>query len=116
MIPWWRTIQVPCSLKRSLTLPSSKTLGSPTLNLLGGSESTLGKRKRTVPRSMPMMEAVMVAMPMANQLMKKRRLVSVLAVGFGGAGGAGLGGSAGGVAAGGVAVTFVDSDIGFPIE
>src|SRR5260370_42684307 len=103
MMPLWRTIQAPCGLNRSVTLPSSNWLLSPTLNLLGGSDQTLGKRNRTVPNSMPKMAAVMAVMPTANQEMKSRRSLPALGGAFGAA--AGFGGAAAGaaVAPGGVA-------------
>src|SRR5258708_1314582 len=49
ILPRYFTTQMFLSLKRSSTLPSSNWSGKPTLTLAGGSESTLGKRKRTVP-------------------------------------------------------------------
>src|SRR5690242_14239357 len=94
-----RTIQAFWSLKRSTTLPSSYWYGKPALNLLGGSDSTLGKRKRTVPRTMPSIDRVRVVKPIASQLpnrarRKKRRslpLAGALAAGLGAAAAAGLG-------------------------
>src|SRR5205814_371707 len=79
-----------------------------TLTLLGGSEETLGKRKRTVPSVMPARAAPIVTQPTANQLpnrdrRKKRRDAPPLA-GAAGLAAAGFGGVAGaGAAAGGVA-------------
>src|SRR3954451_6873235 len=106
------------SLNRSSTLPSSYRPGVPTLTLLGGSDSTLGNRKRTVPSVSPASEAVMAVMPRANQLptsasRKKRRSLPAGWAGAlaGGAGGLGEAGGGGGAGAGGVPVTFVVSDI-----
>src|SRR5207245_9836696 len=92
------------SLKSSLTLSSTKSPGKPTLTLLGGSERTLGKRKRTVPRTMPSMDTVRVVQAMAMALpniakRQKRRSLPVLVGVFGGAG------WPGGVLVGGGAVT-----------
>src|SRR6516162_2825699 len=110
------------SLKRSTTLPSSNWSGKPTLTRLGGSESTLGNRKRTVPSVMASSAAVIVVQPTANQLptrtsRKKRRvlpagLAGALAAGAAGFGaaGAGLGVTAAGVGLGaglGVPLMFV---------
>src|SRR5437899_1001139 len=107
-----RTTQAPTGLKRSSTLPISYCEGSPALNVLGGSDRTLGNRKRTVPRSMPSSDAVNASQATLIQLptiasRTKRRVGPVFA---GGLGGAGLGGRAGlsavaaaGGAAGGVA-------------
>src|SRR3954447_24652658 len=99
MMPPLRTTQVPWSLKRSTTLPSSYWSGKPTVNLLGGSDRTLGNRKRTVPRIMPTIDSVSATQAMLIQLNRKKRRSLPLAVG-GLAGGAGLGGS-GGLGAGG---------------
>src|SRR2546423_14921520 len=87
MIPWWRTTQMFRSLKSSVTLSSGKSSGKPTVTLLGGSESTLGNRKRTVPSSMPTIDAVNANQAIAIQLpnienRKKRRSLPVLAGGF----------------------------------
>src|SRR6266404_5848162 len=107
------------SLKSSLTLSSTKSPGKPTLTLLGGSERTLGNRKRTVPRTMPSMDTVRVVQAMAMALpniakRKKRRSLPVLAGVFGGAGlagGAGFGGwaVAGAAIGGGPAAILVSS-------
>src|SRR5262245_24897249 len=96
--------QAPTVLKRSSTLPSSYWSGVPALKVLGGSDSTLGKRKRMVPRTMPISEAVMVSQPRPIQLLIRshRRVLPVLGGAL--AGGAGLGGRAG---FGGAAVTAV---------
>src|SRR5262245_43153499 len=99
--------QAPTSLNWSVTLPSSKPLASPARNELGGSDRTLGKRKRSVPRNMAVMVAMNAAHPEANQEpytenMKKRRLGPPLAGGLGGAGlagGLGLAAAAGGAVA-----------------
>src|SRR5438105_10801352 len=108
MTPLWRTSHAPFGLKRSSTLPSSNWLLSPTLNLLGGSDRTLGNRKRTVPSNMPKMAALMAIMPTANQeIRNQRRSWPALAAGFGAA--AGLGGGA--AATGGVPAAFGVSDI-----
>src|SRR3954454_15378961 len=74
----WRTIQAPSGLKRSLTLSSSNWSGVPALKRVGGSDSTLGNRKRTGPSVMPSIDAVKVSQPMLAQLptadsRKKRR-------------------------------------------
>src|SRR5438309_10750219 len=121
MIPWWRTTQMFRSLKSSVTLSSGKSSGKPTVTLLGGSESTLGNRKRTVPSIMPTIDAVNANQAIAIQLpnianRKKRRSLPVLAgvlggaVGFCGTGGFG-GGAGGGGTAGGAPVTLVVSDM-----
>jgi hypothetical protein len=106
-----RTTQVFKSLKRSVTTFSSKFDTSPALKELGGSDSTLGKRKRTVPMTMPSTEAVRATQATliqepnsANR--KNRRDLPVLA---GGLGGAGLGGRAGLGAPGAMAVAVVPS-------
>src|SRR5260370_42605893 len=96
----WRTIQAFCSLKRSMTFSGSYWSGKPTLNLLGGSERTLGKRKRTVPKSMPIMEAVKATQAIPNQLpnisaKKERRVLPALAGALGGDGGFGCAGGRG---------------------
>ena len=91
------------------------------MNLLGGSDKTLGYRKRTVPKSQPIIVALNVVQAMANQLptraiRKKRRVLPGFAgaAGFGGAA-AGFGAAAAaGAAAGetGVAGVGVPSDMG----
>src|SRR4051812_35064072 len=87
------------SLYRSTTFPSSYPSGKPTFTLLGGSASTFGKRKRSVPRVIKPREAAMVVQAKANQLptIAKRtpRRSSTLGL-AGGRGGAGFGGGAGG--------------------
>src|SRR5262249_52382196 len=100
--------------KRSTTLPSSYCCGSPTLNLLGGSESTLGKRNRMVPSVMASMLAMKAVQATANQLpnivaRKNRRL---LTGGLAGAlAGAGLAAGGGAVAGPALAAPGVASDI-----
>src|SRR5437879_13358657 len=64
----WRTIQAPCDLKRSVTFSGSYWSGGPTLNLLGGSERTFGYKKRSVPRSQPIMVAVKATQAMPHQV------------------------------------------------
>src|SRR5262249_12488758 len=106
--------------KRSTTWPSSRESGKPTLNFDGGSESTLGKRKRRVPRVRTPNDATIAAQPAANQLvkmavMKPRRpgLAGAFAAGFGAAAaGAGAGVGAGPGAGAGAGAGVVDSDIG----
>src|SRR5262245_116656 len=74
------------SLKRSVTLPSSKPSGKPTLTRLGGSVSTLGKRKRRVPRDIRAIEALKVAQARPNgdrnSLARKFRRSGLLAAGL----------------------------------
>src|SRR5262245_47857726 len=100
-----RTTQAPSGLKRSLTLSSSNWSGVPALKRVGGSDSTLGNRKRTVPSVMPTIDAVKVTQPMLAQLptidsRKKRRDGGGALAGAAGLGGmAGLGGAAGAGAA-----------------
>src|SRR5262245_29599438 len=60
------------SLKLSVTLPSSKLRGSPTFTLLGGSESTFGKRKRALPRVQPAIVAVKAAQAITNGFVTQR--------------------------------------------
>src|SRR5262249_24073544 len=99
----------------STTLPSSKSLASPALNLLGGSLLALGKRKRMEPRVMAASEPVnaVQATPVqvANMENRKKRRVlppaAALAAGAGLGGAAGRGGAAAGAGAGGVPVTLV---------
>src|SRR5438270_8973509 len=103
-----RTTQAPTVLKRSSTLPSSYWSGVPARKVLGGSDRTLGNRKRTVPRTMATSDAVMVNQPTAIQLPKNRKPRRVAPLPPPLAGGAGLGGRAGlAGAAGGLAVTAV---------
>src|SRR5436190_18006253 len=98
------------SLNVSTTLPSSKSRGSPTLTLLGGSESTLGNRKRTVPKVIPAIAAAKDAQATAtgevmNRTRKLRRSSPFFGAGAGLAGIVGLGAAGGGAvtaAAGGV--------------
>src|SRR5207245_2799021 len=109
-----RTIHAPWSLKRSTTFSGSNWLGGPTLNLLGGSESTFGNRKRTVPSSMPIMDAEKAVQAMPNQdpniaASMTTRNVRRACVFAGAFGGAGLGGTAG---FGGAAVTAVSAGFG----
>src|SRR5262245_13918140 len=123
------------SLKRSMTLPSSKASGGPTFTLLGGSERTFGNIKRRVPRVMPAIAAVNAVQASPNQVpnmavnaplmtMKPRRYgPAVLAAGaaglagiggLGGGGGAGLAGAAAAgtdVAAAAPSGVFAGSDI-----
>src|SRR5262249_24209232 len=108
MIPPLRTTQKFWSLKRSTTLPSSYWSGKPALTLLGGSDSTLGNKKRIVPRTMPSMETVKAVQAIAIQLptmanRKKRRVLTGLAGALGGAVGLGVGAGLGGAATAGVA-------------
>src|SRR5262249_32537525 len=115
MVSWSRSFlarmtQAPTVLKRSSTLPSSNWSGVPALKVLGGSDSTLGNRKRTVPRSMATRDALRVHQARPIQL-PKRKTRRVLPPFAGGLGGAGLGGSAGlgGAAAGALGVTEVEA-------
>src|SRR5262245_22702064 len=116
MVSWSRSLrarmtQAPTVLKRSSTLPSSYWSGVPALKVLGGSESTLGNKKRIVPSSMAISEAVRVNQATAIQLARKKlRRVGPLAAGLGGAG---LGGSAGlgGAAAGALGVMAVEAGV-----
>src|SRR5438094_9960629 len=110
MTPPLRPIQVPCALKRSLTLPSSNWVGSPTLNLLGGSESTLGKRKRMQPSRKPTLVAVKATQATPNQVTKVRRVLPA-AAGLGGAGFGGAAVAAAVAAAAGGPETFAGSDM-----
>src|SRR5262245_35829198 len=79
---------------------------SPARKLVGGSESTLGKRKRSVPRNMAAMVALKAIQAEANHDSKKPRRSGPLLVGL--AGGAGLAG------AGGCAVIPVSGDAPLP--
>src|ERR1700687_3049418 len=95
------------SLKLSTTLPSSNASGKPTFTFDGGSESTLGNRKRTVTSVSTPVEAVRMAQARPIQE-KKERNPRRSAPFFGGAfaaGAAGLGAVdvTGGVAAAGAA-------------
>src|ERR1700722_4900032 len=93
-----RITQAPTGLKRSSTLASSKLTGSPARKVLGGSDRTLGKRKRTVPKVMSAMppEKVYQAIPIQLKAPRKpRRVVPALAGGLAGAGLGGNGGVAG---------------------
>src|SRR4051812_24031671 len=100
MTPLWRTIQAFWSLKRSTTWPSSKFCGRPTLNFEGGSDSTLGTRKRTVPSVRAAIEAEKLVQARAVELVRKastalRRVGPAgLAAGAAGFGAAGAGGRA----------------------
>src|SRR5260370_40283813 len=107
-----RMTQAPWSLNLSSTRFSSKLPTLPARNVLGGSESTLGNMKRTVPSVSPAAEAVNAVQAMANHepkiaLRKKRRSLPLAADLAGGlAGGAGLAGAGGeAVTAGDVAIT-----------
>src|SRR5262245_58620458 len=120
-----------------MTLPSSKASGGPTFTLLGGSESTLGNMKRSVPSVIPAIAAVNAVQAKPNQVpniavnapvitMKPRRdgpavfvpagaagLVGIGGLG-GGGGGAGLAGvtvAGAGVAAAAPSGVFAGSDI-----
>src|ERR1700722_10813986 len=94
--------QEPTSLYLSSTLPSSYESTLPALKVLGGSDRTLGNRKRTVPSSMPSIEADSVTQATAiHELTRESRkkrlpgLTATLAVGLGAAVGlAGVGAAA----------------------
>src|SRR5437879_13013063 len=108
----WRTIQAPCDLKRSVTFSGSYWSGGPTLNLLGGSERTFGYKKRSVPRSQPIMVAVKATQAMPHQVQnmtnrKPRRSLPALTGALAGA--AGLAGP--GLAGAGAPVILVVSAI-----
>src|SRR6516165_4538338 len=116
MTPWYLTIQKFWSLKRSTTLPSSNWSGKPAFTLLGGSERTLGKRKRMLPKIQPSMVTVKKTQAIAkadvSKRMNPRRSLAAPAAGLGG--GAGFGGAAGAglaAAAGGAAVTAVSAGL-----
>src|SRR5438128_37908 len=85
------------SLKRSVTLPSSKLAGSPTLTLLGGSERTLGNMNRSVPKTIPAMASENAVQARPSQVMKNN--VRRDGPAFGGTGLAGIGGLGGGTTA-----------------
>src|SRR5262249_33758962 len=101
MMPSCLTIQAFWSLKRSVTLSSSKLSGKPALNFDGGSASTLGMRKRRVPSVMASMAPVKVTQPSETasniQPMRNRRRVGLsLPAGLAAAGlGAGFSGVVG---------------------
>src|ERR1700685_2534475 len=100
-----RITQAPTGLNLSSTLPSSKAPASPARKVLGGSDSTLGNKKRTVPsviRPRPKLN-VHHAVPIhVTAPMKPRRVV---AAPFAGAlAGAGLGGTGGAAGFGGATV------------
>src|SRR5438105_9357324 len=103
-MPLCQTTQILRSLKSSVTLSSGKSSGKPTVTLLGGSESTFGNRKRTVPSTMPTTETVKAVQATPIQVARKKRrslpvLAGVLAGAAGFAGAAGLDGAGGGAAA-----------------
>src|SRR5262249_13961302 len=122
--------QAPTVLKRSSTLPSSYWSGEPARKVLGGSDRTLGNRKRTVPRVMAAIDPVKVHQ--ARPIQGPKRVISsprrvglplaeaaglAGAAGLGGAGGVAVtavGGGAGAPAAGGVGGTFVEAGGGAP--
>src|SRR5262249_7461429 len=86
-LPIYFTIQKFLSLKRSSTLPSSNWSGKPTLTFAGGSDSTFGKRNRTVPSVATAVEAVSIAQAQPIQVKrKKRRSGAFFAAGLGAAG------------------------------
>src|SRR5262249_61997669 len=98
--------QAPTVLKRSSTLPSSYWSGEPARKVLGGSDRTLGNRKRTVPRVMAAIDPVKVHQARPIQVPKRvisspRRVGLPLAEAAGLAGAAGLGGAGGGGGPGG---------------
>src|SRR4051794_18872563 len=101
MTPPSRTIQACWSLNRSTTLPSSKSSGKPTLIRLGGSTSTLGYRKRSVPSVISPSEAVIAPQAKANGLRnrvarnERRSGLLALGAGFGAVAGRGAAGTAG---------------------
>src|SRR5262249_19595453 len=100
-----RITQAPTGLNLSSTLASSKLAGTPARKVLGGSDSTLGNKNRTVPRVNRPMPAVKVTQAGPVQVtlaMKPRRVGPPLAGGLAAAGLGGTGGAAG-FAAGGVA-------------
>src|SRR6266851_762677 len=103
---WYFTTQMFLSLKRSSTLPSSNASGKPTFTFDGGSERTLGKRNRTVPKVRTPVEAVSIvqARPIQEKRKNPRRLTPFFggalaagAAGFGGVAGAGAAGEGGGL-------------------
>src|SRR5437762_2431594 len=93
----------------------------PARKVVGGSERTLGKRKRTVPRTRPSDERASAVMPAENQVtaVRNERRVGALAAaaaGLGGGATAGLGAAVTAVVGvaltGGVAVTPVGGTAG----
>src|SRR5579859_7145956 len=101
--------QAPTSLNLSSTWFSSKLLARPARKVLGGSDSTFGKRKRSVPRVRPTVDATSAAQATPIHVINVRRSAPLAA----GLAGAGLGGAGGGLGgAGGVAVTAVAGGAG----
>src|SRR5262249_638831 len=88
-----RMTQAPTSLNWSETLFSSKELMSPARNVVGGSDKTLGNRKRSVPRNMAAIDAANVIQAMVIHWRRKPRRLSAFAGGLGGTGFAGAGGA-----------------------